>query len=230
MASGSPDPAVHRSPFTIHQRDRRTLGASMDNEALRRVLEEDVVEGAKALLGATLIRGEMRARIVETEAYRGEDDAACHAFGKARMKNMAMFGPAGRSYVYFTYGNHWMLNVAAHPEGRPAAVLVRAAVPLEGLAQMRLNRPRIVRDEDLLSGPGKLCQAMEIGAAENDLELLGDPASPLRIEAGERVENVGVGVRIGIAVGKAHDWPWRFVDADAMHWISRPLRSAARGG
>jgi DNA-3-methyladenine glycosylase len=189
-------------------------------ESLRDILERDVVEASRALLGWELVRGNLRARIVETEAYR-HDDPACHAFGKTKMKNMALYAEPGVAYVYFAYGNHWMLNVVAHPEGEAAAVLVRAAQPLSGLEEMFERRPKAARQDDLLSGPGKLAAAFDISRAQNMIDLL-DPSSELHLEPGEEPQKVVTGPRIGIALGKAHDYPWRFMDAYALRWVSKP--------
>lgn len=201
----------------------------MTQAELRNCLHEDVVAAAPALLGATLVFGEMRARIVETEAYRGEDDPACHAFGRTKMRNMALFASPGRSYVYFNYGVHWMLNIVANEPGRAAAVLIRAAEPLAGLESMRENRG-VHRDRDLLSGPGKLCRAFGITDAQNDIDLLAVGAG-LHILAPEfKVARVLATPRIGIAQGKWHDVPWRFIDADRLDWVSRrPPRPTAEG-
>lgn len=187
---------------------------------MRELLAHDVVAAAPALLGAILVHGDMRARIVETEAYRADDDPACHAYRKTTMRNMVLFGPPGLAYVYFNYGMHWMLNISAHPDGDAAGILFRAAEPLAGLDQMRANRPGIA-DKELLSGPGKLCKAFGIDRECNGLDLL-DPSSPLRLEIGEPGRKVLIGPRIGIAEGKGHDTPWRFMDADRTAWISRP--------
>ena len=189
-------------------------------ESLRDILERDVVEASRALLGWELVRGNLRARIVETEAYR-HDDPACHAFGKTKMKNMALYARPGMAYVYFAYGNHWMLNVVAHAEGDAAAILVRAAQPLSGLEEMFERRPKAAREEDLLSGPGKLAAAFDISRAQNMVDLL-DPSSELHVEPGEEPRKIVAGPRIGIALGKAHDYPWRFMDAGALRWVSKP--------
>ena len=181
-------------------------------------LGDDVVEAARALLGTTLVREGRRARIVETEAYRAEDDPACHAYRRRTLRNETMWGRPGRAYVYLNYGMHWMLNVAAHEPGRAAAVLVRAAEPLEGLDAFRALRPGAV-DRALMDGPGKLCRAFGITREDDGADLL-DPASPLRIEAGEAVTAVVAGPRIGIAVGQ--DLPWRFADAERLRWVSKP--------
>ena len=192
----------------------------MNSEDLRDLLSRDVVAAASVLLGATLVYGEMRARIVETEAYRGEDDPACHAYRKTTMRNMVLFGPPGLAYVYLNYGMHWMLNVSAHPDGDAAGILIRAAEPLAGLEAMRANRPNVA-DRDLLNGPGKLAKAFGISREENGIDLL-DPASELRIEPAEPVARVLAGPRIGIAEGKGHDTPWRFMEADRIQWVSKP--------
>lgn len=132
-----------------------------------------------------------------------------------------MFGPVGRAYVYFTYGNHWMLNVVAHAEGEAGAVLIRAAEPLSGIELMGERRKtRQVRN--LLSGPGKLCQAFGIDRRHYGLDLF--HGGDLRIEVGDQAKDIRVGPRIGIAVGKGHETPWRFVDGAAREWLSRPLK------
>lgn len=185
-------------------------------------LEVDVLRGSKALLGAHLVRGELRARIVEVEAYRAADDPGSHAFRGPTKRNQVMFGPAGYAYVYFTYGAHWMLNVTAHPEGNAAGVLIRAAEPLAGMSLMRERRPKATTVQDLLSGPAKLAAAFGITGADNGMPLLiGD--SDMRIEAGTPVKKVLSGVRIGLAKGKGEETPWRFVDAEATQWLSRPM-------
>jgi len=196
----------------------------MTQDQLRVALHDDVVEGAKALLGAILVWGDLSARIVEVEAYRGEDDPACHAYRKTVMKNMALFGAPGHAYVYFNYGVHWMLNVAAHEIGRGAGVLIRAAEPLTGVERMRANRGGVA-DRELLSGPGKLCKAYGIDSLQNAVDLLGNQDG-LHIVAREgATPRILMGARVGIAVGKWHDVPWRFMDADRLEWVSRRPQS-----
>lgn len=190
----------------------------MPQEDLRENLNLDVLQAARDLLGWTLVRGERRARIVETEAYRAEDDPACHAYRRRTPRNETMWGASGRAYVYLNYGMHWMLNVAAHEPGRAAAVLVRAAEPLAGLDAMREARGGVA-DRELLNGPGKLCRALGITRADDGADLF-DPLSELRIEPGEADVPFVVGPRIGIAVGQ--ELPWRFADATRLAWVSRP--------
>ena len=138
------------------------------------------------------------------------------------MKNMAMLGPPGHAYVYFTYGNHWMLNVVAHPAGDGSAVLIRAAKPLEGGDQMALRRG-LLNPKDWLSGPGKLAQALGIDAAYNGLPLFDSVSSPLQLVAPNRAETtLLVTKRIGLHPDKGFHTPWRFVDTQALEFSSKP--------
>jgi DNA-3-methyladenine glycosylase len=167
----------------------------------------------------------LRARIVETEAYRTPDDPGCHAHRGRTPRNDVLFGAPGLAYVYFTYGNHWMLNVVAHEEGFAAAVLIRAAIPVEGLDEMRSRRYRTQKeqtDRNLLSGPGKICQAFGIDGTFNRVNLI-DPASKLHLEPGTKIRPVIVGTRIGLAPGMGDDLPWRFCDAENLEWVSKPI-------
>lgn len=134
-----------------------------------------------------------------------------------------MFGRPGIAYVYFTYGNHWMLNLVCHEPDDAAAILIRAAKPLAGLDAMFASRPQAAKERDLLSGPGKLCQAFGIDRRFNAIDLL-HPESELRLELPEdAVERVLIGTRIGLTPGKGDELPWRFIEADEAEWASRPL-------
>jgi DNA-3-methyladenine glycosylase len=190
------------------------------------LLRRDVLKAAPALLGATIVWGDLRARVVETEAYRGEDDPACHAYGKTKMRNMGLFGEPGRAYIYFNYGVHWMLNITAHEPGHGAGILFRAAEPLSGLNIMRTSRMgqsgRQIEDRNLLSGPGKLCRAFGITGEQNGLELIANTSGLHIVPAEHPVTNVIRGPRVGIAKGKWHEVPWRFVDGDRLNWVSAP--------
>lgn len=197
---------------------------AIDSDRLLASLERNVIEGALALLGWILVSGELRARIVETEAYAPEEPG-CHSYRGETPRNRAMFGPPGRAYLYFTYGNHWMLNVAAGPVGYGAAVLVRAAVPLAGDDIFARRRPKARRAEDWLSGPGKLAAAFGLDSSQYGVDLLA-PESDLRLEPGTPVGAFAHGTRVGLAPGKGDDLPWRFVDANALRWVSRPHRFA----
>jgi DNA-3-methyladenine glycosylase len=161
-------------------------------------------------------------RIVETEAYIGPHDPASHGaerIGRTR-RNEAMFGPPGIAYVYRIYGVHWCLNAVTHEEEYPAAVLIRAVEPLDGLPHMRRRRSgnrAHSSDRDLASGPGKLAAAFAIDGALDGHRL---DRAPLWIEAGERVAQAAIvtGPRIGIT--KAADWPLRFCVRDSV-WLSK---------
>jgi DNA-3-methyladenine glycosylase len=159
---------------------------------------------ARALLGQRLVstvRGVPCAlRIVEVEAYIGPDDPACHAFEWHRSpRNESLYGRPGLLYVYFTYGMHWCANVVTGREGFPAAVLLRAGEPLDGLAAMRRRRRRR-EDTDLASGPAKLAQALGISRA-HDGHLL--TLAPVWIAEGPPVpaHHRGTSVRIGVRLG-----------------------------
>lgn len=199
----------------------------MSIESIRDALRRDVRSGAVALLGAELVHGELRARIVETEAYRGSDDPGSHAHRGQTPRCEVMFGPAGIAYVYFTYGMHWMLNVSALEEGAGAAVLIRAAIPLEGTVLMRERRSRAKSDKQLLAGPACLCAAFGIDRRHNGWDLFA-AGSPLRIQAGRPPSAVVYGPRVGLAAGKGEKTRWRFADADALEWISKPKGALAR--
>jgi DNA-3-methyladenine glycosylase len=164
---------------------------------------------ARDLLGCLLVRqsngARLSGRIVEAEAYRGEEDLACHAKAGRTKRTEIMYGPPGFAYVYFTYGMHWMLNVVAEKEGFPAAVLIRAVEPIEGIEVMR--RLRGMDEISLLcKGPGRLTQAMAIQKAENGLDLC-EKASFLRIEPGVKPKDREIIASPRIGLGKTPE-PW----------------------
>jgi len=177
-------------------------------------------EVARRLLGRVVVSqvgGRRTAgRIVETEAYIGPHDPACHAFGSRRTRRTeALYGPPGTAYVYFTYGMHWCLNAVTEVAGYPAAVLIRALEPLQGLATMRRRR-RGVPDESLCAGPARLCAALGITGRLNGAPLW---LGPLKIvDDGNRARpRVRVGPRVGVS--RARDWPLRFFLEDSP-WVS----------
>ncbi len=174
----------------------------------------DTVTVARALLGQRLVRVTAGQRlsglICETEAYRGADDEASHAFRRTP-RSAIMFGPPGVAYVYFIYGNHFCLNTVTEDAGCPGAVLIRGIAPQEGLAFMRGQRPGVA-DVRLADGPGKLCRALNITVALNGADLITDPA--LFIETGEPVaeHEITAWPRIGVRGGaETRERPWRFV-------------------
>src|SRR5262249_21382395 len=132
---------------------------------------------ARDLLGKVLIHERRGVRtsgaIVEVEAYIGEDDPACHAAPGPTRRNAPMYGEAGHAYVYLNYGIHWMMNIVTEAKGSPAAVLIRALDPIDGLEVMRRRRGVAAGDHELCRGPGNLTKAMRITLAENAADLLG---------------------------------------------------------
>ncbi len=168
---------------------------------------------ARELLGARLVRildgVKLVGMISETEAYFGFDDLASHAKAGRTIRTAPMFGPPGCAYVYFTYGNHWMLNAVTEAEGFPAAVLIRAIQPIEGVEVMLERR----QGRDTL-GPGKLTQALGITKSENNLNLT-EANSSLWIEAGQVIPNKSVTIGPRVGLNKTPEpWlskPWRFL-------------------
>jgi len=156
--------------------------------------------------------------IVETEAYLGEHDLACHAAAGRTARTEHLYGPPGISYVYFIYGMYWCFNAVTREAGQPSAVLVRALEPLDGIALMHKRRPRIKNDVDLTNGPGKLCTALGVTGA-----MTGKPLQrgPLLIREGEPVPDDQVEVTTRIGITKSADWPLR--------WIIRGNRFVSRG-
>ena len=176
---------------------------------------DDVLEVARDLLGCLLVvptrtGRRVSGRIVETEAYRGPEDRASHAYGGRRTaRTETMYGAGGTAYVYFVYGMYHQFNVVTNAADVPHAVLVRALEPVEGVDLMRRRRGR-ARPRDLASGPGKLCIALGIDRGFDRADLRGDR---VWIEAGAalRPREIASGPRVGIDY--AGDWaarPWRF--------------------
>ena len=160
-------------------------------------------EVAPALLGCRLVRrldGQRMAGIItEVEAYQGEEDLGCHARAGRTPRTAIMYGPPGHAYIYFTYGMHWMLNAVTCAAGCPAAVLIRAIQPLEGLDLMVQNRPNLAHLPHWLDGPAKLTQALALDGLLNGIDLC-DPEGDLFIEPGEPVpaEKIITGPRVGL--------------------------------
>ena len=174
------------------------------------------LEVARELLGKILVHraadGTAAGRIVEVEAYIGEDDPACHAAPGPTERNAPLYGPPGIAYVYLNYGLHHLVNAVTEEKGLPAAVLIRALEPVDGLELMRKRRSRlrwrrgkpVPPDHELCRGPGNLTAALAITLAQNRLPLT---RAPLLIEdRGDTVRHVTWGPRIGITVGTEHHW------------------------
>jgi DNA-3-methyladenine glycosylase len=194
-------PARRRLPRSFYRRDPR--------------------EVAPELLGKVLRHGPVEARIVEVEAYCGAEDPGSHTYRGRTPRNATMFGPAGGLYVYFTYGMHFCMNAVCGDEGVGVAVLLRAAVPTRGLAEMRERRPAARTDRDLCRGPARLCQAFgvdrtfdgaDLVTADRGITILDDgtppPAEPAR------------SLRIGLSAGA--DLPWRWYVPGDPHRSGRP--------
>jgi DNA-3-methyladenine glycosylase len=187
----------------------------------RQFYDRDTLTVARQLLGKLLVHIEHGQRlagiITETEAYCGETDLGCHAKAGLTKRTAPMYGPPGFSYVYFTYGNHWMFCAVTRPEGEPEAVLVRAILPVEGvevIAERRGTQPR----KHWTDGPGKLTQALGINGEHNARDLT-TPQAQVLIEEGPDVpdEWVKTGPRIGLFT-VPEPWkskPWRFLVVDA---------------
>jgi DNA-3-methyladenine glycosylase len=186
----------------------------------RRFFARDPREVAPELLNKVLVGPNGAGRIVEVEAYDGENDPASHAYRGLTPRTAVMFGPPGHLYVYFSYGVHWCANAVCRHDGVAGAVLLRALAPLRGLPAMRAARPAARRDRDLCSGPGKLCQALGIGREHDGADLI-------RADRGVTIVDDGVAppdgpvntTRVGVSV--AADVPWRWYVAGDPN-LSRP--------
>jgi DNA-3-methyladenine glycosylase len=169
--------------------------------------------------------------IVETEAYIGESDPACHAAPGPTARNAPLYGPPGVAYVYLNYGIHYLVNAVTEPEGSPAAVLIRALEPLEGQGLMRRRRVRggarlasACPTSDLCRGPGNLTRALGISIRHNRLDLT---RSALRIEdRGLPARDVVWGLRVGINVGVDHPWRCSVADSPAVSAFKAGTRAS----
>jgi len=179
----------------------------------RSFYEQSTIDVAKQLLGKFLVRrhpeGKTVGRIVETEAYIGPQDLACHASKGRTARTEVMFGPAGHAYVYFIYGFYNMLNLVTEANDYPSAVLIRAVEPVNGIELMK-NRRRIEALRNLSSGPGKLCQAFGIDRSLNGADLCGNLI--FVEDRGEPAPKFRATSRIGVDyAGKWKDKPYRFL-------------------
>jgi DNA-3-methyladenine glycosylase len=181
----------------------------------RKFYRRDTLQVASALLGKKLVRQinglELAGMIVETEAYCGEADSACHAHRGKTPRNTVMFGEPGHAYVYFTYGMHYMLNLVTEAKDNPCAVLIRAVVPLAGIEEMEGRRKR--KGAELTNGPAKLCQAFSIDKALNGWDLTCGKELWLVDYKKIPAESIITTPRIGIDyASKEHrEAPWRFL-------------------
>jgi DNA-3-methyladenine glycosylase len=205
---------------------------SKQKRLTRSFFSRPTLEVARSLLGKVLVRqgrgARVSGRVVEVEAYVGEADTACHACRGRTPRNAPLYGPPGFAYVYFTYGMHWMLNAVTEAEGFPAAVLLRAVEPIDGIDLMRRRRPERL-DRDLTSGPARLCAAFDIDRRLNEADLVSgeavffehaDEVSPHAILATPRIG-------VGYAAPRDRNVRWRFL-LSGSPFVSRARAEPAR--
>ena len=177
----------------------------------RSFYDRETEQVARDLLGAVLrvetSDGTASGRIVETEAYLGEHDAACHAAAGRTARTHWLYGPPGTAYVYFIYGMYWCFNAVTRAVDLPSAVLVRAIEPLDGVELMRERRGNPRLEQDLTNGPGKLCLALGITGEMNGFRLYD---SPLEIIRGQTIADDEVEVTPRIGITRAASWPLRW--------------------
>jgi DNA-3-methyladenine glycosylase len=183
--------------------------------------DRPTLDVARDLIGKVLVHHRRGVRtsgvIVETEAYIGESDPACHAAPGPTRRNAPLYGPPGHAYVYLNYGMHSLVNAVTEGRGSPAAVLIRALDPLDGIPAMRRRRGALA-PHDLCRGPGNLTRAMGITLGENDVDLCGDRL--FIDDRGIRLEPLVWGGRIGISVATEREW--------RVHVEGHPAVSATR--
>ncbi len=199
----------------------------------REFYARDTLTVARELLGKRLVRLDEDCRlagiITEVEAYIGEDDRASHASPGPTARNAPMYGLPGHTYVYLIYGMHHCLNVVTECPGFPAAILIRAIEPVEGLAHIRQRRGLHHPPANLTCGPGRVCAALGIDRSLNNHDLCA-PDARLWIEDAPAIPEVRIGQspRIGVRGDqKALEVPWRFYIRDSV-WISGTKTSTAR--
>ncbi len=185
------------------------MSKALEKRFDRSFFEREVTQVARELLGAYLHRRlgdtEFVGRIVETEAYH-QSDPASHSFRGMTERNKIMFGEAGFAYVYFTYGMHYCANVVTGFAGGAEAILLRALEPVSGTKEMFNRRVKARKETDLLSGPGKLCQALGIMRDENGIDLI--TSEDLFLTRGKlhKEEKIAITTRVGINVGVEKEW------------------------
>jgi DNA-3-methyladenine glycosylase len=208
----SPPSDIRNPPSEIPMPSPRKLPRSFYSRSTLQVAQD--------LIGKVLVRDFdghlLSGKIVETEAYVGPHDLACHASKGHTPRTSIMFGPAGYAYVYMIYGFYFCLNVVTERKGYPAAVLIRGVEPLESLDFMRELRNNPERDTNIASGPGKLCRAMSIDKRLNGEDLLGRTLwiEDRKLDSGPILSSPRVGVDYA---GEYKDKPWRFFLANNPH-------------
>ena len=198
---------------------RSRLGSPLPKKFFDRPTEIVSRELLGAVLECTTREGVTCGRIVETEAYLGPDDPACHAVAGLTLRTKHLFGPPGTSYVYRIYGMYWCFNAVTREHGHGSAVLVRAVHPTGGIELMRRRRPKAKRDRDLTSGPGKLCLAMGIVGTMSGKSLR---SGPIVIRGGTAVPDAEVVVTPRIGITRAAEWPLRYLVRDDPYVSATP--------
>jgi DNA-3-methyladenine glycosylase len=223
----------------VPRRGGELKGTKVHIERLRKPLARDFYtrdprDVSRDLLGKVLVRRRgsklLVARIVEAEAYLGENDPAAHSAAGRTPRNAVLFGPPGRSYVYFIYGNHYCFNVSCLPDGRAGGVLFRALEPLLGIEEMAKARGVSINQPGgllkLTSGPGRLAEAFGITCPrDNDKDLTSLKSGLWIADDGYRPQRVAVTRRIGIS--KAAERPLRYL-ITGNEFVSRPKMPAER--
>ena len=202
-------------------RARRSLSPALPPSFYDRPTETVARELLGAILECRTADGIASGRIVETEAYLGEHDLACHAAAGRTTRTAPLYGPPGIAYVYFIYGMYWCFNAVTRAEHEPSAVLIRAVEPVEGVELMHRRRPKVRRDVDLTNGPGKLCLALGIDGAFNWSPL---QRPPLLIRSGQPVADDDVVVTPRIGITHCADWPLRWLVRDNPYVSKTPAR------
>jgi DNA-3-methyladenine glycosylase len=184
-----------------------------------------VLLAARELLGQLLVRGEVRLRITEVEAYDGPSDSASHARHGRTARNAPMWGPPGHAYLYFCYGMHWMLNVVTGPEGTPSAVLIRGAEVVAGLDAVLARRKAAKATPGLCAGPGKVAQALGLDRSFDGHDLLAPDGLELRPGTAPGLILAGPRLGIGFATDEDQARPWRFADGGSLAVLQRKALS-----
>ncbi|WXG71600.1 DNA-3-methyladenine glycosylase [Rhodococcus sovatensis] len=179
------------------------------------ILRAHPTEAARRLVGARIRAGDVVMRIVEVEAYGGPDagawpDPAAHSFRGPTPRNSVMFGPAGRLYVYLSYGMHLCVNITCGPDGDAAAVLLRAGEVVEGLDTVRARRGQRPVVAKLASGPGNLGQALGVTLSDNGIDVLDSASSITLFDCADVDAHVDIAEGPRVGVSTAADRPWRF--------------------
>lgn len=181
----------------------------------------DTHDVARALLGKVLVRQQQQhiisGRIVEVEAYVGEDDLACHASRGRTPRTEVMYGEAGHAYIYLIYGMYYCCNIVTANKNFPAAVLLRALEPLASITLMKKNRPHVTKITELTSGPGKLTRALAITKELNNVDMVRNRTFFVADDGMVVPESsIGTSPRIGVVyAGPCALYPWRYFIKDS---------------